>query len=146
MKKIDIHRYSKVGKITKDLSNKINFGYTGEIYASPGVIKHIKKRHKNGKNALSYKIINNILPTIEDIILAPDYIGTHPCKVGTSIEFVKKVDVNLLVAVEVDLDNNYIYVASLYPLSESKLNSRITSGRLIKYEQLLKLDKLPILD
>lgn len=135
MKNIDLCEYNKVGKLSKDISNKLNFKYTGQVYASPGVIKHIKKRHKTGKNALSYYVYNNILPTIESVIMNPDYIGNHPDKIETSLEFVKKIDDNLLVALEVDLDNNYIYVASLYPISEAKLRNRIESGRLIKYSE-----------
>ncbi|MFU0824447.1 PBECR2 nuclease fold domain-containing protein [Clostridium sp.] len=134
MEKSDIHKYSKVGKITEDVASIVNFKYTGDVYAAPGVIKHIKKRHARGHDSLSKKVIDNILPTIENVISEPDYIGNHPRKEGTSIEFVKKVDENLLVAVEADLNNNYIYVASLYPISESKLNNRINSGRLIEYK------------
>lgn len=143
--KSDMHKYSKVGKVTEDIASLVNFKYPGDVYIAPGAIKHIKKRHERGHDSLSKNVIDNILPTIEYIISDPDYVGSHPNKIGTSIEFVKKLDENILVAVDADLNSNYIYVASLYPISESKLNNRVSSGRLVLLNKNLQLDKLKAL-
>ncbi|KYH34257.1 hypothetical protein CLTEP_18320 [Clostridium tepidiprofundi DSM 19306] len=132
MEKVDLSRYHKVGIVTEELAKKADFDFTGVVYAAPGLIKHIKRRHERGKDALDHDIINNILSVIENIISSPDYIGKHPKKVGTSIEFVKKMGENLLVAVDVDLSNKYIYVSSLYPISEGKIKNRVNSGRFVK--------------
>lgn len=145
VEKSDIHKYSKVGKVTEDIASLVNFKYPGDVYIAPGAIKHIKKRHAGGHDSLSKRVIENILPTIEEVISNPDYVGSHPNKIGTSIEFVKKLDENILVAVDADINSNYIYVASLYPISESKLNNRVSSGRLVQLNKDLKLNKLEVL-
>lgn len=133
MKKTDLSKYHKVGKISEEIADAVEFKFTGSVYAAPGVIKHIRKRHKKGKDALSPEVIDDILETIKRIIASPDYLGKHPKKIGTSIELIKKIDDNILVAIEVDLNNDYIYVSSLYPISESKIVNRLNNGRFIKY-------------
>ena len=133
MGKVDLSKYHKVGIVTKELAKKVDFNFTGVVYAAPGLIKHIKRRHERGKDALDHDIVKDIISVIEKIISSPDYIGKHPKKIGTSIEFVKKMGENLLVAVDVDLSNKYIYVSSLYPISEGKIKNRVNSGRFIKY-------------
>lgn len=93
-----------------------------DIFQSTGLIRHIEKRHPN---CLQY--VNNV----SEIISSPDYIGTNPQE-QNSIEFVKRYDQNILVAVKLDITKNYLYVASLYNISESKLERRINSNRFIK--------------
>lgn len=127
--KVDLSKYTVVGFIDKDLATIANCSCTGEIYAAPGVVKHIKKRHSN---ELSEDVLSNIINTIKSILECPEYIGIHPKKIGTSIEFVKKIDNNILVATELDIKDNYIYVASMYPINQSKIDNRIHSGRFKK--------------
>ncbi|MEG1411747.1 MAG: PBECR2 nuclease fold domain-containing protein [Terrisporobacter sp.] len=126
---VDLSKYEVVGFIDKDLANLTNCTYTDEIYAAPGVLKHIKKRHSN---ELSEDVLLNIIDTIKSILQTPEYIGTHPKKIGTSIEFVKRIDENILVATELDIKDNYIYVASMYPINQSKIENRLHSGRFKK--------------
>lgn len=125
----DVSKYIVVGFINEEISNLTNCNYTGEVYAAPGVLKHIKKRHKT---ELSESILDDILDTIKKVLKEPEYIGTHPKKAGTSIEFVKKIDDNILVATELDIKENYIYVASMYPIHQSKIDNRVHSGRFKK--------------
>lgn len=126
---VDLSKYEVVGFIDDDLANLTNCTYTGAIYAAPGVIKHIKKRHSN---ELSEDVLLNIIDTIKSILKTPEYIGTHPKKIGTSIEFIKKIDDDILVATELDIKDNYIYVASMYPINQSKIDNRVHSGRFKK--------------
>lgn len=99
---------------------------------APGVKKHIVKRHKNDLNA---NVLKDISHYIKEVINSPEYVGKHPKKIGDSIELVKKIENNLLVAIEVDLTDKYIYVASLYPITESKLLNRVNSGRFKKLDR-----------
>lgn len=133
--------YYTVGQINEDIASLVNFKYTGTIYAAPGVIKHIKKRHKHQLNT---DVLNDLISVIENIISLPDYIGHHPEKEGTGIEFVKRLDDNLLVGVEVDLNDNYIYVATMHPIPQAKIDNRVHSGRLKKYLKTEKLDDVAI--
>ena len=126
--------YKKVGRIKTSLANRLGFAFDGSVYASPGVIKHIKKRH--GKQ-LTRKVKENILSVIRSIIEDPDYIGVDNSRgrVG-ALEFIKKIDNTLLLGLEVDLDEEYIYVATLYPITQGKIDSRIYSGKIYRYEEL----------
>ncbi len=127
---VDLSKYTVVGSIDKDIASLTNCTYTGNIYAAPGVLKHIKKRHSH---ELSEEVLSNIIEVIKSVLEFPEYLGIHPKKVGTSIEFVKKIDDNILVATELDIKDNYIYVASMYPVNQSKIDNRLHSGRLKKF-------------
>lgn len=95
----------------------------GPIYQSYGLREHIRKRHPSELEKLKY---------VPDIIACPDYIGKHP-REPNSIELVKILDGNMMVCIKLDIDDNYFFVASVFEISEAKLNNRINSGRLKKY-------------
>jgi hypothetical protein len=129
--------YKKIGQINNSLAERLGFSFGGSVYASPGVINHIRKRH--GRQ-LTKQVKGNLLETMEFIIQEPDYIGVDKRrgKVG-ALEFIKKVDNTLLLGLEVDLEEKYIYVSTMYPITKGKINNRIFSGRLVKYKDLGKV-------
>ena len=94
-----------------------------QIVMSGGLKKHIAKNHPD---CLQY------MPDIREIITSPDYVGHNP-KEPDSVEYVKQLGANLLVAVKLDAKNNRMYVASLYDISPAKLSKRIASGRLVRF-------------
>lgn len=120
--------YIRVGKLHSKVARLANFTFNGDVFASPGVYKHIRKKHfkQLGKN-----VIENLTPTIKSILSSPDFIGHDPEKEHQSIELIKNVGCFILLALEIDTENNYIYVASVYPITEGKICSRLHSGRLI---------------
>lgn len=91
----------------------------GTIYQSVGLYKHILKRHPDKVDTVQH---------IPLIIKQPDYIGRNP-KEQNSIELVKCIGDNVQVCVKLDADEHYLYVASVYVISNGKLNNRINSGR-----------------
>lgn len=93
-----------------------------DIMQSDGLEVHIRKRHAGYEPYLS---------KLSEIIRQPDYIGRNP-KEPHSVELVKRLDENILVAIKLDTKRDYLYVASLYPISEYKIESRLKSGRLRK--------------
>lgn len=127
--------YKKVGKIKISISELLGLDLPRNIYASPGVINHIKKRH--GRQ-FTKKIKDNVADIIEKVIKEPEYVGRdYRRAAGGSLELIKKVDnIILLLGLEVDLEENYIYVATMYPITLSKMNSRIYRGRLLKVENI----------
>lgn len=94
----------------------------GPIYQSAGLEKHVRKHRKEK---------STILSDIPIVIQQPDYVGCSP-KEPNSVELVKKIGENVMVCVKLDSKNGYLYVASVYTISESKLNNRLNSGRLKK--------------
>ena len=73
-----------------------------------------------------------ILQQIPTIIQSPDYIGKNP-REPNSIELVKKLSDNIMVCIKLDTQNGYLYVASVYNISQGKVNNRLNSGRLKRY-------------
>lgn len=94
-----------------------------DIYQSQGLEVHVRKRHPDDVGCL---------PDIPAIIAAPDYVGKHPTE-ENSIELVKRVKENLMVCVKLDSKDDYFYVASVFKISDGKLQNRINSGRLKRY-------------
>lgn len=126
--------YKKIGKIKSSISELLELDFSGIVYASPGVIRHIKKRHSK---QLTKRVKENIIETMEKIIKSPDYFGLDNKRGnGGSLELVKKIDNIILLGLEIDLEGKYIYVATMYPITESKMNARIHSGRLISVENV----------
>lgn len=95
----------------------------GDIYQSSGLSKHILKRHPDRIDDV------DLIPAI---IAEPDYVGKNP-KEPQSIELVKCLDNNLMVCIKLDTKHDYLYVASFFEISESKVANRIASGRLVKF-------------
>lgn len=129
MDMVDLKRYHRIGRIPKGVSAIVGFSYSGNVYASPGVLKHIRKRHSK---QLSKKILCNLESTIKDIIQSPHFVGVNVSSKGISLELIKKIDLPILLALDIDKKQNYIYVASMYPISSSKVENRIHNGKLMK--------------
>jgi len=119
-------QYQIVGQHTEKVNQILNIELlTGDICMYPGFPKHIKKRHEN---CLHY------IPDIPDIIANPDYVGINPNE-PDSVEYVKLYNENILVSVYLckAKEEDYLFVSSLYDISNAKLSNRINSGRLKKY-------------
>ncbi|GKX68899.1 hypothetical protein [Inconstantimicrobium mannanitabidum] len=131
--------YIRVGKIPSKVARLAGFTCNGDVFACPGVYKHIVKKHAK---QLGRNIIENLTPTIKSIISSPDFIGQDPKKGCNSIELVKYVGVFMLLGLEVDPDEGYIYVASLYPITEGKICSRLYNGRFIAITSISKFKQV----
>ena len=125
--------YKRVGYLRQKIANELGIEFTGVIYASPGVLKHIMKRH--GKH-LDRKTNASILDWMKKILDDPDYIGIYKNGEGqTAVEFIKRVYTNLLLGVEVDEEKEYIYVTTMYPITDKKIENRVYSGKLINIKE-----------
>jgi len=124
----DISTYTHVGTITENIANIKNFKYPGEVYAAPGLIKHIQKH----TDKFSEAILNDLFGTMKSILSTPDYVGCDPKQEGTSLELIKKIDDSILIALQFDITEKYIFVASLYPVTEAKIHNRLYSKRIVK--------------
>lgn len=127
--------YKKVGKLKISISELLELDLPRIVYASPGVVNHIKKRH--GRQ-LTKKMKDNIIDIIQKIIKNPEYVGLDCGRVSVgSFQLIKKVDnIILLLGLEIDIEEQYIYVATMYPITLSKLNARVYKGKLLKAESI----------
>lgn len=122
--------YKRVGYLRQKVAKELGIDFTGVIYASPGVLKHIMKRH--GKQ-FDTRNKGSIIEWMKEILDKPDYIGIYNNKGGqTAIEFIKKMYTNLLLGIEIDEENSYIYVSTMYPIADRKISNKLYSGRLIE--------------
>lgn len=113
----------KVGKYKLIYNNLLNTNLPiSEIYVSDGLNKHILRRHPN---------CQKYIKKIPEIINNPDYIGKNP-KEPNSIELVKVFNNNIQIGIKLDTNKNYLYVATLFDIKESKVQRRLNSGRLKK--------------
>ncbi len=126
--KFDINNINKnvynIGKLTSDIIEILDIELNeADILISDDKIKYTEKHISDYENYQQYKEMTEKAP---EIIAKPDYVGVHPK--GQSIEFIKKLDKNILVAVRISNKNN-MWVKSIYPITDSKLNIYIKSGR-----------------
>ncbi len=111
----------------KEFNKYLPFTFTQDyIYESVGLKKHIEKRHPE---CLPY------LPMIPDIIDSPDYIGVNPNETVQSFELVKVLHENIQIGIKLDVKKNYLYIATLYTITEGKLQHGIRNGRLKKFDK-----------
>lgn len=113
-------------KIVKEFSlqNSVTEIRVDEI----GLNRHLERR--NHQDVLPY------YTKLADIITNPDYVGVNPREKEQSLELVKKFDNNVLVALKLHKSGEFYYIPSMYCIQEYKLNSRISSGRLKRFDEL----------
>ena len=113
----------KVGKYNLEFNDILGINISSfDIYRSKGLPAHMLKRHH--EKCLKY------IDYIPDIILTPDYIGINPNEIKTqSIELIKRYRDNILIGIKLDKDNDYLYVSTMYDISESKIQRRLSGGR-----------------
>lgn len=87
------------------------------IYKSKGLLTHLIKR----KHFVAAKYID-YLP---QIIKEPDYAGYN----NGNIELVKRYKDNIFISVKLDTKRSKYYVATIFDVKQSKIDSYIKTGR-----------------
>ena len=114
---------TRVGEYTEEFNTITGQSLPcGPIYKSPGLIKHVSGHHPGTEGNVAL---------IPHVIADPDYIGKHPNE-ADSIELIKTFSGNVMVCVKLDRQEDYLYVASVYEISNKKISNRLYSGRLKK--------------
>ena len=122
---MDEDKLIEVGEFYKELNDVIGSDLPlKKIYRSKGFSSHLLKRKH-------FNCIKHI-DSIPNIIKNPDYVGINPNEYGDTIELIKVLDKNILIGIKLDIDDNYLYVSTMYELQQSKLKRRIYSGRIKK--------------
>lgn len=97
-------------------------------------LSYIEKHKEDYENDEQYEAHVNSIP---DIVNSPDYVGLNPN--GTGIEFVKKIDDLSMVAIRINRQRNLVF-RSLYPISETKLENRVNSGRWLPFSDIISIE------
>ena len=106
-------------KVIKDFELDYNHGEKITLYAQ-------NKKHKE-KHRQEFSDFDAIYERIPEIIAHPDYIGHHPD--GQSLEYIKRIDGNVLVAVTLC---DKLNVRTMFVIKDSKLKNYINAGRVMK--------------
>ncbi|MDE7131317.1 MAG: hypothetical protein K2O65_05915 [Lachnospiraceae bacterium] len=121
------NRLTAVGTFSENFNSYLPYEIKySAIYQSEGLKKHILKRHPD---CMQY------IKMIPQIISSPDYIGVNPNEADMSFELVKCISENVQVGIKVDAKDNYLYVATLHTITDSKLRHGIQNGRLKKFDK-----------
>lgn len=121
--------YKKIGKIDKKLLKDLGIDFNNEVYIDTSVLRHIKKRHKK---QLTKNIIKNISTAIEKVIKSPEYVSISKNENNISLKFMKKIDIQIVVVLNFDFEEGYIYIATMYPLVKKRFKSKVESGDVLK--------------
>ncbi|WP_052017245.1 PBECR2 nuclease fold domain-containing protein [Exiguobacterium sp. OS-77] len=128
--KLDIKNMKKgphiVGVAKKEILTELGIASNKEleIVLWKDRLRHIERHKKDFSSEEEYL---SHLESMPDIINDPDYIGLHPT--NNSIEYVKRLDKIVLIAVRVKADGP-LAIRTLYPLNENKLKIYLESGRM----------------
>lgn len=93
------------------------------ISISRGLKTHLIKRHPH---CLQY------LPYLPNMISNPDYVGINPKENNLSFELIKVCEDNILIGIKLNIKKDELYVASVYDITNAKLQKRINNKRLQK--------------
>jgi len=97
-------------------------------------LSYIEKHKEDYEDDEQYEAHVSSIP---DIVNSPDYVGLNPN--GSGIEFVKKIDDLSMVAIRINQRGNLVF-RSLYPISETKLENRVNSGRWLPISDILSVE------
>lgn len=125
---MDRDRLIEVGEFYQELNNMAGSDLPlRKIYRSKGFPAHLlKQKHLN---------CLRLIDSIPDIIRSPDYVGISPNENGNAIELIKTFNKdNILLGIKLNIDKNYLYVSTMYEIQRSKLNRRLHSGKLKKFQ------------
>lgn len=89
------------------------------IYKSKGLLTHlINRKHYSAAKYMDY---------LPDIIMWPDYIGINK----DNIELVKCYKDNIFISIQLDSKKSKYFVATMFEVKQSKIDSYVRKGRLI---------------
>lgn len=136
MDKFDINKIKKgksrnikIGELSKDVIDILNLNLKPQNINiwSTRIQEHCEK-HKNDYSSTS--AYNQAISSIPEILKNPDYIGLHK---NGNIQYVKKLDDISLIGIQIVNGNGNLLFRTIFPITETKLNNSIKSGKLIKY-------------
>lgn len=118
-----------VGRVSKEITEKygIHDYADKEIVQDLSLAAHASKHREEFKNDDSYY---NTLENVDKIIESPFFVYYDPHK--NSLLYFKKIDENVCAVVQLNLRKNKdIYVATVYPISENKINKYIEKSYIL---------------
>lgn len=117
----------KIGELSQDIIDLLNLQENPRnIKFAFDRIPHCEKHKTDFKDEFSYYKSMELIP---QIISNPEYVGYN--KKNNGIEYIKRLDDLTLVAVRLKSSGD-LFLRSIYPISDVKLNNGIASNQIKK--------------
>lgn len=138
MKELNIIKLSKgksknvkIGELTKEVIDILNLDLKPQNITiwSTRIEEHCTKHKHEYSSPNAY---NQAIKSIPIILENPDYIGIHK---NGNIQYVKKLDDISLVGIKILKNNGNLLFRTIFPISETKLNNSLKSGKLIPFHK-----------
>ena len=95
-----------------------------DIYRSKGLLTHIlKRKHYTAAKYLDY---------LPEILQSPDYAGY----IDDVVELVKVFKDNVFVSIKLDCSKKLYYIATMFDVKVSKIETNVKSGRWKKLDEI----------
>lgn len=119
----------KIGELSQKVIDILNLDLKPQNINiwSTRLSEHCEKHKDEYSSPTSY---NNAIKSIPIIISNPDYVGLHK---NGNIQYIKRLDDISLVGIKIVKGDNGLLFRTIYPISETKLNNSIKSGKFIPY-------------
>lgn len=136
MEELNISKFSngrskniKIGELSQKVIDILNLDLKPQNINiwSTRLSEHCEKHKDEYSSPTSY---NNAIKSIPVIISNPDYVGLHK---NGNIQYIKRLDDISLVGIKIVKGDNGLLFRTIYPISETKLNNSIKSGKFIPY-------------
>ena len=109
---------SKIDKLVEKTISNIDF------FRSKGLLTHLlKRKHYTAAKYLDY---------LPDVLQAPDYAGY----VDGVVELVKLFKDDIFVSVKLDSSRDLYYIATMFDVKKSKIETNVKSGRWKKLDEI----------
>ncbi len=121
----------KIGELTQDVIDALNLDLKPQninIWATR-IQEHCEKHKDEYSSPNAYNQAVKFIPTI---IKEPDYIGLHN---NGNIQYVKRLDDISMVGIQILHGSGNLLFRTIFPITESKLNNSIKSGKLIPMDK-----------
>ncbi|MCB2948062.1 hypothetical protein KW809_07325 [Streptococcus suis] len=124
----------KIMKYNVKISQKIK-EIVGLETSATDILIHEENLEKHMLKSRHRKMIKYI-PDVATILDSPDFVGQNKNVKTESFEVIKVLADNVLVAVKLDKKNDYFFVASVYDITDSKLNHMKRNGRIKAFDKI----------
>lgn len=121
----------KIGELNNEVITTLNLDLKPQNINiwSTRIQEHCEKHKSEYSSPSSYNQAVNSIPLI---LKEPDYVGLHK---NGNIQYVKRLDDISLVGIQILRGSGHLLFRTIFPISETKLNNSIKSGKLIPFNQ-----------
>lgn len=115
----------KVGRLNSKIDKLVGKTISNiDIFRSKGLLTHLlKRKHYTAAKYLDY---------LPEVLQTPDYVGY----VDGVVELVKLFKDDIFVSVKLDSSRELYYIATMFDVKKSKIETNVKSGRWKKLDEI----------